>query len=179
MAKLIIQLVADFLRDTPTAANQYGEALRCAVLDNEVNALTAYGLTQNQIDILVLNRNRETIMKAISDEIGAIMDEIEWPIGGMALAYPQGAVHFREVKLLFSNANVRTIMVRGSGLEGPSVEFTPKGGGGATAGNILSRSCEKDAWQRLYVSVTLPAGTYTVRVKRSNGAHGDRELVVP
>jgi hypothetical protein len=170
MAKLIVQLIADFLRDDATVPNQFGEALRCAVLEDETVALQAYGLNQQQINVLV-GRNRKDILQRISDEIGAVMDELDFGKPMLNVNYPGGGVHLRAASILFSAGNNRTLMFRGTGFDaGTTVSFAPKGGGAATAGAVQKTTCDKDVWQRLYVTVTLAAGTYTATVKRTNTA---------
>ena len=172
MAKLIVQLIADFLRDDATVAGKFGEALRCAVLEDETQALQAYGLNQQQINVLI-GRNRKDILQRLNDEIGAIMDELDFGKANLLVSYPGGGVHLRAATVLFSTGNNRTVMFRGTGfINGTTVSFAPKAGGGAaTAGAVQKTSCDKDVWQRLYATVTLAPGTYTATLTRpDNGA---------
>ena len=180
MSKLLVHLIGDFLRDDPTTAGQFGETLRCAILDNENVALAAYGMSNQQINVLI-TRDRKQILDALSDEIGAVMDELDWGKIGLKGVYPAGGVHLREARVLYSNGNNRTIEIRGSGFEpGRTVDFVPKAGGGAVAGNIQGRNCDKDVWQRLFVTANLAAGTWATTVTRPTGSASDTiDLVVP
>src|SRR5206468_3650388 len=101
---------------------------------------------------------------------------------GMAVAYPAGTVEIREVKVLWSSGNNRTILVRGWGFASPLAEVLPRGGGAPVAATVTARACDADVWQRLYVTVSLAAGSYTMRVTRQDaayrGAQGSRNFDV-
>jgi len=177
MATLLIHVISDFLRDSPPAANQFGETLRCAVMDNELNALTAYGCSPGQIALLQ-TRDRKKFLQALSDEIGAIMDELDMGMQGVALNYPAGSVRLKEVKVLFSAGKNRTIAIRGDGFAGNlTVSFAPTAGA-PVAGAVATRACDKDVWQRLYVTATLNPGDYTVTVVSSVQGQDSTTLTV-
>ena len=164
MSTLLVHFVSDFLRDTLPAAGQFGEALRCAVLQDEKVAFQNYGLDSDQKQIL-MTKSRERILEALSNEVGAVMDEVDGKVAAaVALAYPSGSVEVREAKVLFNAGNSRTILVRGFGFNNPTVDVLPQAGGSAVAATILNKACDPDVWQRLYVSATLAPGSYTMRV---------------
>ncbi len=175
MAKLLIQLIADFIRDLPTAPDQFGEALRCAILEDEEVGLRNYGMSDNQI-LILKTRDRQTFLNEISREIGAVMDEIDQG-PDFSPAYPAG-VHLREAKVIISNGNDRTVLVRGAGFAPKTaVTITPGAGGAAIPNTVEGQRCDADVWQRCYVKVTLAPGTYTVTV--TNGAaNASIELLV-
>jgi len=180
MSTLLIHFLSDFLRDNMPDPNNLGEKLRCKVLDDEISAFTEYGLTGAQIGQLV-TRDRQKIMQAVFDEIGPAMDEVADGGGksGIKMMYPGGSVHLREVVVATSNGSKRLIMVRGTGFSAsPSVEFQD-GAGNTIQGVVLHESCDPDVWQRLQVSVDLPAGTYTVTVRSQTGPLDTTTLVVP
>jgi len=179
VSTLLIHFISDFLRDQASAPNQFGETLRCAVMENEITATQNYGLSQVQINILI-KRDRAKILERLSEEIGAFGDEVDGTAPNLALLYPAGGVHIRKCKLLFSNGNNRTVEIRGVGFEAASpVEFAPQGGGPVIQGAITRRSCDADLWQRLYVTATLPAASYGVTVKKAGGAQDNAVLDVP
>jgi hypothetical protein len=170
MSTLLIHVLSDYLRDSAPAANMFGEAFRCAVLDDENTALTNYGCSPSQIAFLI-SRDRKTILDALSKEIGPVMDELD-PSSGAILNYPGGSVRLREWKVLYNNGNNRTVMIRGDGLADPVTVKFVDGGGNAIAGNVVGKNCDKDVWQRMYVTAALPAGSYSVTVQStSNGSH--------
>jgi hypothetical protein len=174
MATLLVHFISDFLRDVGTTAGNFGENLRCAVLLDDQVALKNYGLNNAQVGVLQ-SRDREKILKQLSDEIGAVMNELD-AAPGTGLLYPSGSVEVREVKLLWSSGNDRKIVIRGTAFATDAVvEFVPIGGGGKTNGTVERRACDTDAWQRLYVSVTLPAGAYDVTVRRPSNTSNDHK----
>jgi len=174
MATLLIHFISDFLRDTPSQPGQFGETLRCASLLNDATALATYGLNGSQIATLQ-TKSRSKILEAVSAEIGAVMDELDTNPGG--LLYPAGSVELREVKLLFASGNDRTIVARGTGFDtAPTVTFTSSASV-VTPGVIVKRACDPDVWQRLYVTVTLPADTYTVSVTSPSTGKADSKTI--
>jgi hypothetical protein len=178
MSTLLIHFISDFLRDAAPTAGNFGEALRCKVLEDENTAMNAYGLSIQQKGVIRL-RDRQKILKFLADEIGAVMDEVDGTLLGFGPAYPAGAIHLRAAAVLFTDATgLRTIRIRGSGMEPTSaVTFTPKAGGAVAAGTIVARTCDRDVWQRLHVTANLPAGDYVVTVtKPSNSPAGDGKI---
>jgi hypothetical protein len=171
MSTLLVHVISDFLRDQPPQANQMGEAFRCAVLDDEVAALNSYGCSPQQIAILQ-TRDRTKILDFLSNEIGAVMDELD-PTAAMALNYPGGSVRLKEAKVLWSAGTNRNIVIRGDGLAGTVTVTFQAGGGTPIAGVVVTADCDKDVWQRLYVTAVLPAGNYTVTVASPAAAGGN------
>ena len=163
MSTLLIHVISDFLRDTAPQANMFGEAFRCAVLDNERTALTNYGCTPGQIGILI-SRDRKAILDAISAEIGPVMDELD-PPSAVALTYPSGSVRLREWKAVINNGNNRTVMIRGDGLADPLTVTFVDASANTIAGNVAGKDCDTDVWQRIYVTATLPAGSYGITIQ--------------
>jgi hypothetical protein len=171
MSTLLVHVISDFLRDQPPQANQMGEPFRCAVLDDENTALQNYGCSQYQIGVLT-SRNRAAFLQALSQEIGAVMDELD-NVAGVALNYPGGKVRLKEAKVLASApGNNRYIAIRGDGLAGTIGVSFQSGGGNPIQGTVAQRTCDRDVWQRLFVTATLPVGNYTVTVN-SGGAAGN------
>jgi hypothetical protein len=177
MATLLIHVISDFLRDQPPQAGQFGEVFRCAVLENDTTALTNYGCNAAQITVLQ-TRDRTQILNALSKEIGAVMDELG--VGpGITTKYPGGSVRVKQTQLLWSAGNQRNVMVRGDGFDNAvTVDFVPAAGN-AVSGTVHATACDKDVWQRLYVTATLPAGTYTVRVTGQGGSQATLPLTIP
>ena len=56
------------------------------------------------------------------------------------LPYPAGTVEIREVKVLWSSGNNRTILVRGWGFASPLAEVLPRGGGAPVAATVTARA---------------------------------------
>jgi hypothetical protein len=177
MATLLIHVISDFLRDQGTQANLFGEAFRCAVLEDETTALTNYGCSPAQIQLL-LKRDRNQFLAAVSKEIGAVMDELDTTLG-MNLNYPGGSVRLKQAKVLFSTGNARNIEIRGDGLAGVlTVTFVK--GAVTTPGVVVGRTCDKDVWQRVYVTANLAAGNYIATVASAgNGTQDAIPLTVP
>ena len=88
MATLLVHFISDFLRDAGTTAGNFGENLRCAVMLDDQVALKNYGLNNTQIGVLQ-TKDRVKILKQVSDEIGAVMNELD-PAPGSGLLYACG-----------------------------------------------------------------------------------------
>ena len=178
MATLLVHFISDFLRDAGTTAGNFGENLRCAVMLDDQVALKNYGLNNTQIGVLQ-TKDRVKILKQVSDEIGAVMDELD-PAPGSGLLYPSGSVEVRAVKLLWSSGTNRKVVLRGTGFDTNAVvKFQPAGAGPAVTGTVERRACDADGWQRLYVSATLTAGAYDAIVERpSNGSSDKKPLTI-
>lgn len=173
MATLLLHFISDFLRD---------ESLRCRVMEDEDEAYTAHGLSITQREVLRQvrdgNLTREQFLAEIGREIEPIRFEAGAGIPYGVLQYPAGDVEIHSYRV-DSNGDDRWVRVVGIGFTNDCTVNFMAFDGTNYAGNPVKRSCDPDVWQRLTVTATLPAGTYTMTITRDGGVSKSIHVVCP